>query len=126
MSKCRSCCTETFYNAFFYIAIPMCTLFSIVSGISLSVYSFKISLFLVKGDFALLNSNSTIALVETLLVSPLELIIAIAFMMLSGLVFWLYERIRRMRKIKRKEANLRQQHQDKQDDKSNDFDVVEM
>jgi hypothetical protein len=97
-----------------------------VSGISLSVYSFKISLFLVKGDFALLNSNSTIPLVETLLVSPLELIIAIAFMMLSGIVFWLYERIRRMRKIKRKEATLRQQRQDKQDDKSNDFDVVEM
>lgn len=80
---------------------------------------------MVKGDFALLNNNSTIPLVETLLVSPLELIIAIAFMLLSGLVFWLYERIRRMRKSKRKEATLRQQ-QEKHDDKSNDFDVVEM
>ena len=103
----------------------MCTLFSIVSGISLSVYSFKISLFLIKGNFALLNSNSTIPLAETLLVSPLELIIATTCMLLSGLVFLLYKRIHRVRKIKKREEQ-QQQQQEKQDEKTNDFDAVEM
>ena len=110
----------------------MCTVFSIVSGISLSVYSFKISLFLVKGDFALLNTNGTIPLVETLLVSPVELIVATAFMVLSAIVFWLYNRVRKMYKAKKREAQLvlqqqqQQQQQEKQDEKSNDFDMVEM
>ncbi len=72
----------------------------------------------------MLNSNSTIPLVETLLVSPLELIIATTCMVLSGLVFLLYKRIHRVRKIKKKEEQ--QQQQEKQDEKTNDFDAVEM
>ncbi|MBX9636547.1 MAG: hypothetical protein K2Q45_03240 [Nitrosomonas sp.] len=90
----------------------------------------KISLFLIKGNFALINfNNNTTALVETLLVSPLELCLALVVMIVSAVVFWLYERIRRMRKTKEKHRQEQdrveqQQHHGKEEKTVHDFDDI--
>jgi hypothetical protein len=119
MGGWRTCTARAFVFCFAYGVVPMCALFSLVSGLSLCVYSFKIFLYLVKGNFALITpsvaaeqppTNGTSAsltqanvIVASLLVAPLELAVAAAIMVLSGVVYYFYERFKKAQHIEEKE-----------------------
>jgi hypothetical protein len=74
----------------------MAALFSIVSGVSLSVYSLKISIFFLRGTFSLTGEN--VPLYTSLLVSPLELAIGIGMMIASAVLLFMYKKL--MHKIR--------------------------
>jgi hypothetical protein len=114
MGGWRTCTARMFVFCFGYVVVPMCALFSLISGLSLCVYSFKIFLFLVKGNFALLSlippptnetttTTSSDIIIASLLVAPLELAIAAVIMALSGVVYYFYGRFEKARRIEEKD-----------------------
>lgn len=99
---------KAFVFCFTYLVIPMCTFFSLVSALSLSVYSFKIFLFLVRGSFAMIGTEP---LPQTLLVSPIELVVAGGIMVASAIVYFLFHKFSARQKEERKEERRRLKEQ---------------
>ena len=89
-----------FLAVFSFIVVPTATLFSIVSGVSLSVYSLKISVFFIRGTFSIMADPASTDLCRSLLVSPLELALGAGLMLLSGALLLIYRKL--MQRMKRR------------------------
>lgn len=100
---CSNGLEVVFLAVFSFIVVPTATLFSIVSGVSLSVYSLKISIFFIRGTFSLTSPPAGVGgedLCRSLLVSPLELALGAGLMLLSGALLLIYRKL--MQRMKRR------------------------
>ena len=75
-----------FVGVFYYFVLPASCLFSVVSGVIMSCYSFKGTLYFLTGS----PSLTGIALPAALAISPWELVIGITFVIVGALLLWLY------------------------------------
>lgn len=76
-----------FVHCFHYGVLPAFILFGLVSGLSLSIYSFKIFLFLVTG---VPSTNDKAQLPQSLLCTAAEVGVGVAFVTLGSLIMACY------------------------------------
>jgi hypothetical protein len=80
-----------FVAVFYYAVLPASCLFSVVSGIIMSCYSFKGTLFFLTGS----PSLTGMPLPASLAISVWELVAGIVFVALGALLLWMYTRFKR-------------------------------
>lgn len=75
-----------FVAVFYYCVLPASCLFSVVSGVIMSCYSFKGTLFFLTGS----PSLTGVPLPAALAISVWELIVGIIFVILGAILLWMY------------------------------------
>lgn len=87
-SKMRQKIVAFFVAVFYYCVLPASCLFSAVSGVIMSCYSFKGTLFFLTGSPSITGAP----LPGSLAISPWELAIGILFVLAGAFLLWLYTR----------------------------------
>lgn len=87
-SSRREKIVAVFVAIFYYAVLPASCLFSVVSGVIMSCYSFKGTLFFLTGS----PSLTGVPLPASLAVSVWELVAGVAFVVLGALLLWMYTR----------------------------------
>lgn len=87
-SSRREKIVAVFVAIFYYAVLPASCLFSVVSGVIMSCYSFKGTLFFLTGS----PSLTGVPLPASLAVSVWELVAGIVFVVLGALLLWMYTR----------------------------------
>lgn len=95
-----------FVGVFYYAVLPASCFFSAVSGLIMSAYSFKATLYVLTGSISL----GALPMPEAITISRGEFFFALLCMVAGGALLWLYTRYSGVGGGGRSQPSMQQQH----------------